>query len=147
MKKILFYGLIAVVALGAVSALAEMDNRDFTVSTVTTNVGTKSYTLRGEVEGINVVIPTGKTCTVAIATAQQTIYTGTALTTATDGYFPVRLAIVDSTGTAISEVDAGSNTNSVYAKAAMAGTVTATFTPAAGTTGTNSYTATVIYKK
>lgn len=147
MKKMLFLGLIVALALGALPAFGEMDNRDFTVSTVTTNVGTKAYTLRGDVAGINVVIPANKTCTVAIATAEATIFSKADMTSATDGFFPILVPAYSTAAAALTVVDAGSNTNAVYVKAPMAGAVTATFTPKADTTGTNSYTATVIYRK
>ena len=144
MKKFVILVLVAMVGL---SAYAQMDTRDFSASLVTTNVGTQSFTLRGEVEGINVVIPAGKTCTVAIATSQQTLFSKADMTAASDGFFAVRIPTHTTAGVAITAVDNGSNTNSLYGKAAAAGSVTATFTPAAATTGTNTYTATVIYKK
>ena len=49
-------------------------------------------------------------------------------------------------GTALTVVDAGSNTNAVYVPAPMAGLVTATFTPAANTTGTNTYSAEILFE-
>jgi len=51
MKKMICALLIALVA-GA--AFGQMDDRTFSVSTVTTNVGTKAYVLRGELESVYV---------------------------------------------------------------------------------------------
>jgi len=83
---------------------------------------------------------------VSIATAEGTLFSKSAVTAATDGWFTPRLATHTSAGVAYTIADTA-GTNAVLEKAAMAGTVTATFTPAANTTETNAYSAKLIYKK
>ena len=122
-----------------------MDIRPFDFNLVTTNAGSKSFVLRGELEGVNVVIPANKTATVSVATAQMTLFSKADITSATDGYFPVRIPLYSTAGAALTEVDAGSNTNSLVGKAAMAGSVTVTVTPKAATTETNDYAIGVIF--
>jgi len=136
MKKLI--ALLAV-ALCAGSAFAQMDDATFSLSSITTNSDSASYVLRGEIEAINVIIPAGKTATVAVATSEATVFSAS-LTSSTDGIFYPRAQVTTTDGTA-------SLTNAVLTKFVAAGTVTATVTPGVGATGTNSYTVKVIYKK
>jgi hypothetical protein len=144
MKKILCTMLIALVAC---AAFGQMDNRVYSKSLITTHVGSAAYTLRGALEAVNVVIPAGKTCTVAVASTQGTLFSKSDMTADTDGLFFPRIAVHSTAGVALTEVDTGSNTNSLYDKAVMAGAVTVTFTPKAATTETNTYSAELIYSK
>lgn len=151
MKKII-YIMLAIVA-ASVSAFAEMDDVTSSGTTVTTAGFTNSYIVRGEVEGVIVEIPTAKTATVSIATASGvTLYTGTALTSATDGYFPIRFPARDSSGAILSAITAqaaaaNAATNIIYSKIGVAELVTFTVNPAANTTGTNTYSVKLIVKK
>jgi hypothetical protein len=142
MKKLFFALLVALVAL---PALAQMIDRDYDFSLVTTNAGSRAYTIRGELEGVWVEIPTGKTATVAVATAEMTVFSKADITSATDGFFPVRIPLYSTAGVALTEVDAGANTNAIVGKAPLAGAVTVTVTPKAATTGTNAYAVKLIY--
>ena len=132
MKKLFFTLLIGLIA---VSAFAAMDSRDFSASTITTNAASSTFVLRGELSGIYATIPTGKTCTVAVATSEGTVFSKSL--TASGAFFP-RVACHDI---------AGAVTNSIAGFAPLAGPVTATFTPAAATTGTNAYAVKVIYNR
>lgn len=131
MKKFAF---IAAMLMIAASAKAEMDSVKFTLSAATTNVADEAYVIRGQIEGIYVDVTAGKTQTVAVATAQDTILS--ASITADGMYYPVQLGNNDS----------GASTNA-FVRFPAAGDVTVTVTPAANTTGTNTTEVTVIYSK
>lgn len=129
------YLVIAVALLAAVfSVKAEMDSAKFTLSTVTTNVGSKAFVIRGQIEGIYVDVTAGKTQTVAVATAQDTFLS--ASITSDTMYYPVQ----------VGNNDSGAATNA-FVRFPAAGDVTVTVTPAANTTGTNTTEVTVIYSK
>lgn len=152
MKKMLSV-IFALLVAFSIPALAEMDNVTASASTITTAGFTNSYIVRGEVEGVIVEIPTAKTATVTIATASGvTLYTGTALTSATDGYVPIRYQAKGSTGTGLTWITAdasiaGAATNAIYGKIGIAESVTFTVNPAANTTGTNTYSVKLIVNK
>ena len=137
---------ILVLAAFAIPAIAETDDVNYTLSAITTNVASSTYVVRGSIEAINAVIPAGKTATVAIATASGVTLFSKSMTSSTDGYFPVLVPAYDTTGAAITEIIDGS-TNTVYTKLSVAESVTTTVTPAANTTGTNTYKATIIVNK
>lgn len=129
------YLALAVAFLVAVfSVKAEMDSVKFTLSTATTNVASKAYVIRGQIEGIYVDVTANKTQTVAVATAQDTFLS--ASITADAMYYPVQ----------VGNNDSGAATNT-FVRFPAAGDVTVTVTPAAGTTGTNTTEVTVIYSK
>jgi len=101
MKKIV---CILIASLLSVSAFAAMDDVTSSGTTITTEGFTNSYIVRGEVEGVIVSIPEAKTATVSIATASGvTLYTGTALTSDTDGYVPLRYPAKGSTGSTLTD--------------------------------------------
>lgn len=130
------YLVIAVAILAAVfSVKAEMDSAKYTLSTVTTNVASKTYVLRGQIEGIYVDVTAGKTQTVAVASALDTFLS--ASITADAMYYPVQ----------VGNTDAGVAVTNTFVRFPAAGDVTVTVTPAAGTTGTNTTQVTVIYSK
>lgn len=136
MKKILTV-IAALLGLSAL-AFAGMDDVQYRISTVTTNAGSATYVVRGSLEAVNLVIPSGKTASVSVATSSgQTLFTRTAATAATDGIFPVLFPAYDAAGTAIL-------TNNFMVKFPLAEAVTVTVTPAANTTETNTYTTTLI---
>jgi hypothetical protein len=151
MKKIVYF--LAVMVAFSFSAFAEMDDVSYRLSSITTNTDSAAYIVRGEIEGVIVEMPTGKTGTVSIVTASGvTLYTGTALTPATDGYVALRYPAQSSAGanlTAITAQAAAANaaTNIVYTKIGVAELVTATITPAANTTGTNTYSVKLVVNK
>jgi hypothetical protein len=124
------------------------DQAGFSVSTITTNVGTDARSIKGEIDTIIVTIPTAKTATVAVASAEGiTLFSKAGLTSATDGAFPVRYQVYSSAGTAQTVVDAGANTNALLDRIISVGAVTVTVTPAAATTETNTYSVFINYKK
>lgn len=149
MKK--FFAIVAL-ALLALPAFAQMDNRDFAVSCVTISTNTTAYTLRGELYGVYVDCPANKTGTVTVTTSQGTVFAKSAMTTDAM-FYPVVPLNIASTGSAATFTTYGetntptSSANAWYGKPALAGTVTAKVEPAAATTGTNTWTITLIYKK
>ena len=141
MKKTVLVALM-LAAFGGV-AFGEMDDKVFNVSVIATATNSASYVLRGELQGVHVDVPAGATGTVTVASSQMTLFTKSAI--AADAYFPVRIPVYSTAGAALTVVDAGSNTNAVVDRAAMAGAITATVI---GTgTATNAYKVTLIYKK
>lgn len=147
MKNILIAILIAL-TIPLVSSAQNYDAKSFSVSAITTNQGTDSVSLRGEIDSIIATIPTGATATVQIATAEGfTIFTKS-MTAATDGQFPVRYQAYNSSGTAQTYSDNNASiTNALLTKAAYVGTLTVTIIPAALTTLTNTYTGSIVYSR
>jgi len=152
MKKIAILIALVLAAI-SVPAHAQMDDVPYSLTSITTNQASAAYIVRGEIEGVIVEMPTGKTGTVSIVTASGvTLYTGTALTSATDGYVALRYPAQSSAGanlTTITAQAAAANaaTNIVYTKIGVAELVTATITPAANTTGTNTYSVKLVVNK
>jgi len=137
----------------AIPAFAAMDDVTSSGTTITTAGFTNSYMVRGEVEGVIVTIPAAKTATVSIVTASGvTLYTGTALTSATDGYVPLRYPAQGSTGSTLTWLTsqpaaANAATNIIYDTIGIAELVTLTVNPAENTTGTNTYSVKLIVNK
>jgi len=151
MKKLVY--ILAVLVAFSVTANAELDNVSYTLTSITTNQSSSAYIVRGEIEGVIVEIPTGKTGTVTVATASGvTLYTGSALTSATDGYVALRYPAKTSAGATITHLTgqpalANAATNIIYTKIGVAELVTATIAPAADTTGTNTYSVKLVINK
>jgi hypothetical protein len=150
MKKIV---CILIASLLSVSAFAAMDDVTSSGTTVTTAGFTNSYIVRGEIEGVIVTIPSAKTATVSIVTASGvTLYTGTALTSATDGYVPLRYPAQGSTGSTLTWLTsqaaaANAATNIIYDTIGIAELVTFAVNPAANTTETNTYSVKLVVNK
>lgn len=143
MKKLLSI-LSCVLFVCTITARAAVDNVRASATLVTTAAATNTYVVRGVVEGVNITCPSTKTCTVSIVTASGlTLYSKSGITTATDGYTPIRWPMYSPAGTILSD----SGSTNVYGAVAIAEAVTFTITPAADTTGTNSYTAELIVNK
>lgn len=143
MKKTLpvIVGAFFAVALAAVAAV---DNVRASASLVTTAASTNTYVVRGVVEGVNITVPATKTCEVSIVTASGfTLYSKSGITSATDGYTPIRWPMYSPAGSLL--VDSGST--NVYGAVAIAEAVTFTITPQAATTGTNTFVAELIVNK
>lgn len=142
MKKLL--GILSAIFVCASIAYAAVDNVRASASLVTTAAATNSYVVRGVVEGVNITCPATKTCGVSIVTASGlTLYSKTGITTASDGYTPIRWPMYSPAGTILSD----SGSTNVYGTVAIAELVTFTITPADNTTGTNTYTADLIIQK
>jgi hypothetical protein len=130
------------------SGASAYDQAGFQVTTITTNVGVDSRSIKGEIDTIIVAIPTAKTATVSVASAEGiTLFSKADLTSATDGAFPVRYQVYSSAGVAQTAPGAGSTTNALLDRIISVGAVTLTVTPADNTTGTNSYSVFINYKK
>jgi len=151
MKKFLACLIVACAAF-AIPARAEVDDVTFSLSSITTNEDSATYMVRGSVEGVIIAIPTAKTATVSIATASGVTLFSKSMTSATDGYIPLRHQVYGSTGSALTYQSASSDaantyTNAVLGVVSIAEKVTATVAPAASTTGTNAYTVKLIIRK
>jgi hypothetical protein len=136
MKKMLI-GLAAVLASGSV-VLAAADSRDFTCNVTSISTGTASYVVRGDIEAVRVIVPTGGTGTVTLATANETVFTKADITASTT-FYP-RLKVNTSAG--------GTNlVEAVTDKYVSAGTLTATVVNSATTLTNQNYTIRVIFNK
>lgn len=139
-----FIALFALIALAGTSFAQVMDTRVYTISTIGTNAGSQTFTIRGELEGVYVDVTATKTQTVAVTTS----YGATALSQSftADGLRFPRVQLHNTAGVAQAAVDSGANTNAILGKIPLAGPVTVTVTPSANTTGTNTTTVTIVYK-
>jgi len=148
-----YLSILLVAVAFAIPARAAMDDVTFTVTSITTNPASASYTVRGEVEGVILTMPANKTGTVSIATASGVkLYEVADLTSANNGYIPIRYPAKTSAGATIVDITgqaalANAATNIVYTKIGIAELVTATVTPKTGTSGTNTYSAKLIINK
>lgn len=134
--------LIVFAAMFAVSAFAGFDARVFPVSVVSTATNSNVQAVRGEVMSVAVTVPAGATGTVSVLTADgQTIFSKSV--TASGVFYP-RQPIVTSAGAAITTVDAGAITNSLYTPFVINGIVTTKVVGASS--GTNAYSVTVNVK-
>jgi len=136
MKKMLL-GLV--VGLGFASmVMAQADSRDFLCTVTSISTGTASYVVRGEIAAVRVIVPTGGTGTVTLATANETIFSkADVATTAT--FYP-RLKVNTSAG--------GTNiVDGVTDRFVSAGLMTATVANSATTVTNGTYTIRVIYRK
>jgi hypothetical protein len=149
MKRILFASAIGAL-IGATCALAQMDNATYTFNDLVADEDDSSaYVLRGEIEAIYIDMPSTKTATVAVATAEDTVFSK--VMTA-DGVFYPRTQSDSSAGAGLTWLTTGDGStnaaaNVIWGKFVAAGAVTVTVTPDAATSGTNDYTVKVIYKK
>jgi hypothetical protein len=143
MKRNIVLGCILAAMVCANLVSATMDDRDYQITVIATATNSVSYVLRGELEGVYVEVPTGKTGTVTVASEQATLFSKADIAATT--YFPVRIPLVSTAGVALTAVDAGSNTNAIVGKAAMAGPIAATVVGAG--TGTNTWNIKLIYKR
>ena len=144
MKKLAI--ALALVAAFAVAASAQMDQYVLESSSITTNVGTDSVVLAGEIYSIYLDSPASKTNGVAIKDSLGNTVLSVAALTADGLYYPVTPRH-STAGAALTIVDNGSNTNAVYGPIAVVSTLTMTVTPDAGTTGTNTTKAYITFKK
>jgi len=155
MKKIVL--IVALIALGASLVSAQMEATSFSaLSTVGASTNSKSYVLRGTLEGvyINVGTPTTRTQTVTIASSQQTLFS---LAATADGWYPLQYAQYGSTGSALTfntygatNVAAGASVayaQTWYGKAPLAGTITVTVVGGNDAAVTNTTEAIVVFSK
>jgi hypothetical protein len=151
MKKFAFI-VAAFVAISTAAHAQGINQAGLSTSTITTNQGVDSASVRGIIEGITVVIPTAKTATVTIATAEGvTVFTKADITAGTT-YHPIRVPVQTTAGATITWITgqaalANAATNIVYDRVATVGPLTLTVAPAANTTGTNTYSAFITYSK
>lgn len=140
--------------LMALPVLADMDNVDFKVTTVGATGNTGSiYVLRGNIEQIYVTAPAISTGTVTLVSEQQTILSKAGV--AASACFTPRVAPQTSAGVAATWTEVGTNslgalgstvtTTFFGEKIAVAGPVT--FSVIGASTGTVTWTATVIFSK
>ena len=145
MKKVLAF--VAAMAAVSVCALAQMDQTIISSSSITTNVGTGTGIVKGEIFSIRLDGAANKTNAISIATAEGETILAVAALTADGTYYP-RLGINNAAdGTAITDIQT-TGTNVVYdGRIGVASLLTMTVTPAANTTGTNETKAIITFKK
>ncbi len=136
MKKLAI--ALALVAAFAVAASAQMDQYVLESTSITTNVGTDSVVLAGEIYSIYLDSPASKTNGVAIKDSLGNTVLSVAALTADGLYYPV---------TPRHSTAGAALTNAVYGPIAVVSTLTMTVTPDAGTTGTNTTKAYITFKK
>lgn len=136
MKKLAI--ALALVAAFAVAASAQMDQYVLESTSITTNVGTDSVVLAGEIYSIYLDSPASKTNGVAIKDSLGNTVLSVAALTADGLYYPV---------TPRHSTAGAALTNAVYGPISVVSEVTMTVTPAANTTGTNTTKAYITFKK
>jgi len=145
MKKINFV-LACLFALCGV-AVAQMDQTILSSSSITTNVGTGTGVVKGEIYSIRLEGTANKTQAVAIVTAEGETLLSVAALTADATYYPMVPTHKASDGSLIEDTKTATDTNNVWRLPACASVLTMTVTPAASTTGTNTTRAIVTFKK
>jgi hypothetical protein len=141
-------GMIALLLLAfAARAGADVDGRTFAVSLIGTNVASKTYVLRGELESIYVDVPASATNTVVVTSEQGTLFSKASI--AADAWYLPRVATHTTAGAAATFVGGTNDTANVwYSKAAIAGPITVTVTGEnAALTNATTTTVTLIYRK
>lgn len=145
MKKCSLF-LSVLFAIGGV-AFAQMDQTILSSSSITTNVGTTTGIVKGEIFSIRMDGATGKTNAIAITTAEGETLLSVSALTADATYYPRIGVNKASDGSAISIVTT-TGTNTLYSgNIGVASLLTMTVTPAASTTGTNETKAIITFKK
>jgi hypothetical protein len=144
MKK--WLSILAVgLALAGIAQAQLMDDVEKTYSLITTNSDSDTYVLRGDVEGVWIDVAATKTNTILISDAMGTIF---GKDVSVDAFYPIRVPMYSTAGAALTFVGGTNNTaNVVYGKRPMADEVTIRAAGAADTTGTNSVTIKLIYRK
>jgi cytoskeletal protein RodZ len=140
--------IIALVLL-AFAAQAEVRQQTLSATTITTNQGTSAQVVKGVVKNIYFDIPATKTGGVTIVSSDGVTLLSVSGVVA-DTLYPVRVPATTTAGATISWITAqaaaaNAATNIVYEPVAIAGTVTATFIPAANTSETNTYRALITF--
>jgi hypothetical protein len=146
MKK---FAVIIAALLVAGSVYAETRQQTFSATTITTNQGTSAQVVKGVIKNVYFDVPATKTGGVTIVSSDGVTLLSVSGVVA-DTLYPVRVPATTTTGSTISWITAqaaaaNAATNIVYEPVAIAGTVTATFIPAADTSGTNTYRALITF--
>jgi hypothetical protein len=142
MKRI---GLVALALLAVVAIVqAEMDDKDYNFTLVSTAAYTNSYTLRGTVKAVEVDVAAGSTQTVAITSGKATLFSKSCTA---DARYDLLYPAYGYDATALTLVSGTNNVaNVVYKETAVAGPVTVIATGATGAT-TNALKVTLIYDR
>lgn len=137
-------GLLVALMLCVGAAYGSMDDKLYSIAVVSTATNSSSLVLRGELEAVHIDVPTGKTGTVTVATAQDTLLTKAGI--AADVVYYPRVATHTTAAAAATFVGGTNNVaNTWYTKPVMAGAVTVTVIGQAA--GTNTFNVRLIYKK
>lgn len=143
MKKMI---LSAVVAMACACAFAGMDDREYNLTVVGTNVTSATYVLRGTLEAVKIDLTAPSTSTVAIASGGLTLFSKASI--AADATYLPRAAAHTTAGAAATFIGGTNDTaNTVYVSQPMAGEVTVTLTGQNGASVTNNTKVTLIYNK
>jgi hypothetical protein len=130
------------------SGFAQMDQVVLSSSQITTNVGTASAIVKGEIYSIRMDTTANKTNGIAIKTAEGETVLAVSALTADATYFPLVPASKAADGAAATFVGGTNDTaNAVYLRQGVSSLLTMTVTPAANTTGTNTMRAIITFKK
>lgn len=134
--NILVCGIVGLL-VGTFSASAELGDRSWTdISVTNTGASVRTIAINGEIEGVQVTVPSGQTGTVSVVDSVQTIFSKTAINATT--FFGVRGFVTDNAGNALS-------TNTFVRKFPSTGIATVTVTGVSS--GTNTYGVKVIYSR
>ena len=122
MKKLCI--ILAVSALCAITASAEMDNKPFVSTPLGATATTNHLVLRGELEGIHIDVTAPATNTVTVTDVYgRTLFTKSGITA--DAYFGIVVPKYTTAGVGATFVGGTNDTaNIVYGKEALAGKVT-----------------------
>ncbi len=140
MKKSII-AVAALVAAVSVPVFAAVDQGAASASLVTTNTSSTVLPIAGTVKSIYFDVPASKTGAISVVSSDVGTILSVSGVTADTLYQP--RAPVNTTAGAI----ATNGTSAIYDAITILGDVTVTFTPAANTTGTNSFSVKINYEK
>ena len=144
MNKFLAFLALCLVVLAPFSVMADMDSEPFSTTVIGATTNTRTIVVRGMLEGVKVDITAGQTCSVAVASAQLTLFSKSGI--AADATYLPRAAVHSTAGAAITFVGGTNDTANVwYDKQPMAGAVTVT--TIGESAGTNAVITTLIYSR
>ena len=143
MKK-LYFAALAAFLIGATSAVADMFDRSYELSTSGTGAASRVYVLRGELKAV-AIERTGSTAILGGTNMTVTVTSpfGTHFSYAWDGNTDTLkhpLAVAD-------KVSDGSSTSSVYTPTPLSGAITVAVAPPSGVAVTNDFKVTIIYDR
>lgn len=146
-----YLSIIIASLLAATVASAEVRQQTLSASAITTNTGTSAQVVKGVIKNLYFDVPATKTGGVSIVSSEGFTVLSVSGVTA-DTLYPVRAQATTTAGAGITHITAqaaaaNAATNVVYTDLATAGTLTATFTPAADTTGTNTWKVLVTFEE
>lgn len=141
MKRISISIIAALIAVASVPAFAVVDQQAASASLITTNTSATVLPIAGTIKSIYFDIPATKTGALSVVSSDIGTVLSVSGVTSDTLYLP--RAPINTTAGAI----ATNGTSAIYDAITILGDVTVTFTPAANTTGTNSFSVKINYEK